>query len=393
MPTHTPSPHRFLAPNPPSTQKTKKPQSGLRNALAIQTTASTKKTQPEPELQLKKLTPAKRFFFAPPRHTHEGTKEGRDEPQEDAFAHATPLPKLRRKFERVESIEEPSQSSQSEAQDELHGEDVMQSIEGGDIQPSHWEGQGVDQEDEMLFESVQTSKRRRMSPGTSPTLQRPSEPSTPAPVSNSTTHRFKVPPPRAPAPFPSIAAVTSTPASAPQRPHFILPALPTSPPKPSRPLPEIFSPSRKNGKYIPNGLASTVTTWMIETANTGFAAQDRSGAVSGREMEDGVRLRIRVLSLSRGGGRTRSADEVECYAGGVVFARGDTEAGLYNASRAENLSGEHTALRVLLAGQGGARGSGGVLLKTASAIGIRAPMWDVNVGEERWTVAVDWVLL
>ena len=132
---------------------------------------------------------------------------------------------------------------------------------------------------------------------------------------------------------------------------------------------------------------------MIETANTGFAAQDRSGAVSGREMEDGVRLRIRVLSLSRGGGRTRSADEVECYAGGVVFARGDTEAGLYNASRAENLSGEHTALRVLLAGQGGARGSGGVLLKTASAIGIRAPMWDVNVGEERWTVAVDWVLL
>jgi len=393
MPTHTPSPHRFLAPHPPSTQKTKKPQSGLRNALAIQTPASTKKVQPKPELQFKKLTPAKRFVFAPPRQTQEIAKERRDEPQEDAFAHATPLPKLRRKFERVESIEEPSQSSQSEAQDELHGEDVMQSIEGGDTQLGRWDRQGEDQEDDMLFESVQTNKRRRISPASSPSLQQPSEPSTPAPVSNATTHRFRVPPPRTPAPFPSIAAVISTPASVPQRPHFILPALPTSPPKPSRPLPEIFSPSRKNGKYIPSGLASTVTTWMIETANTGFAAQDRSSAVTGRDREDGVKLRIRVSSLSRGGGQSRSAEEVDCYAGGVVFACGDTEAGMYNASRTENVHGEHTAMRVLLAGQGGTRSSGGVLVKTGSVIGIRAPMWDVDVSGEKWTVAVDWVLL
>ena len=132
---------------------------------------------------------------------------------------------------------------------------------------------------------------------------------------------------------------------------------------------------------------------MIETANTGFAAQDRSGAATGRDKEDGVKLRIRVSSLSRGGGRSRSAEEVECYAGGIVFARGDTEAGMYNASRTESVDGGHTPMRVLLAGQGGARSSGGVLVKTGSGIGIRAPMWDVDVGEEKWTVVVDWVLL
>lgn len=392
MPIHTPSPHRFLAPNPPSTQKSKKPQSGLRNALAIQTPGPIKRAQQKPELEFKRLTPAKRFVLAPPRQTNQVIKEGRDDAQEDTFTHSTALAKPPRKFERVESIEEPSQPSQSEPQDE-NSEVVMQSIEGGDTQLGPWIEREEDQEDEMLFESVPMNKRRRISPASSPSLQRPSEPSTPVPVSNATTHRFKVPPPRTPAPFPSIAAVTSTPAAAPQRPHFILPALPTSPPKPSRPLPEIFSPTRKNGKYVPNGLASTVTSWIIETANTGFAVQDRGGVVWGRDKEAGVKLRIRVSSLSRGGDETHKEDEVECYAGSVVFARGDAEPGMYNASRAGSTGGEDGLTRIMLAGQGGARASGGVLVKAGSVVGIRAPMWDVDVGKEKWTVAVDWVLL
>ncbi|KAG9185810.1 hypothetical protein G6011_07141 [Alternaria panax] len=388
MPAHTPSPHRFLAPNPPSTQKSKKPQSGLRNVIAIQTPASAKGAQSKSELQFKKLTPAKRFVFAPPRPAVGGAKERPDEAQGDS----TPLPKPRRKFERIESIEEASQSSQSEAWDE-NGEAIMQSIEDGVTQLGQRVEQEADQDDEMLFGSAQTAKRRRISPASSPSLQHPSEPSTPVPVSNATTHRFRVPPPRTPVPFPSIATVTSTPATAPQRPHFILPALPTSPPKPSRPPPEIFSPSRKNGKYIPDGLASTVTSWIIETANTGFAAQDRSAVVSGREKEDGVKMRLRVASLSRGGDQLRQDDQVECYAGGIVFARGNTEPGMYSASRAASTGGEDSPIRVMLAGQGGARASGGVLVKTGSVVGIRAPLWDVDVGEEKWTVAVDWLPL
>jgi hypothetical protein len=136
-----------------------------------------------------------------------------------------------------------------------------------------------------------------------------------------------------------------------------------------------------------------VTSWIIETANTGFAVQDRGGVVWGRDKEAGVKLRIRVSSLSRGGDETHKEDEVECYAGSVVFARGDAEPGMYNASRAGSTGGEDGLTRIMLAGQGGARASGGVLVKAGSVVGIRAPMWDVDVGKEKWTVAVDWVLL
>jgi hypothetical protein len=47
----------------------------------------------------------------------------------------------------------------------------------------------------------------------------------------------------------------------------------------------------------------------------------------------------------------------------------------------------------LLAGQGGARGTGGVKLRIGGSVGIRAPMWDIDVGGETWLVGVDWVVL
>lgn len=114
--------------------------------------------------------------------------------------------------------------------------------------------------------------------------------------------------------------------------------------------------------------------------------------VCGGDKEDGVKLRVRVTNLSRGGDQPQEDDRVECYSGGIVFARGNTEPGMYNASRAGSTGAEDSPIRILLAGQGGARASGGVLVKTGSVVGIRAPMWEVDVGEDRWTMAVDWVL-
>jgi hypothetical protein len=73
-----------------------------------------------------------------------------------------------------------------------------------------------------------------------------------------------------------------------------------------------------------------------------------------------------------------------------VFVRGETDPGLYNASRA---SGVDSEMRVLLAGQGGARGAGGVVLKIGAHVGIRSPTWEVDVQGEMWVVGVDWVLL
>ena len=365
MPTHTPSPHRFLAPNPPSTQKSKKPQSSLRNALAIQTPTLAKKPEQKPELQFKKLTPAKRFVIAPAQHKTTAAEHGKGKDGEDTGEQTTPRPKLPRKFERIESIE----GSQELA---LDGDD--------------------DGNDEMLFDTAARTKRRRTSPPSSPSQQELPEPQTPAP----TTHRFKVPPPRTPAPFPSIATVAATTpvsTSAPHRPHFILPALPTSPPKLSKPPPDIFSPSRKTAKYVPGGMALTVTNWIIETANTGFAAQDRSAVTWGRDKEDGVKMRVRVTEISKKGAQGDGEGSVECYAGGVVFARGYIQPTMHDASRASSHVDGDEEQNVLVAGQGCVRGSGGVLVKIGSVLGVRAPTWHVDVQGERWLVAVDWILL
>ncbi|KAI2487061.1 hypothetical protein Ptr902_01194 [Pyrenophora tritici-repentis] len=374
MPTHTPSPHRFLTSNPPSAQKSKKPQSNLRNTLAIQTPPLAKKPAQKPALQFKKLTPAKRFVIAPAQHKitaatdHGPSKEKHEVARELQLQHTTPRPKPPRKFERVESIE----GSQEHEPNNNNNDD---------------------DDDEMLFDTAARTKRRRTSPPSPPQLQSPSDPQTPAP----TTHRFKVPPPRTPAPFPSIATVAATapvpPSTSASRPHFILPALPTSPPKPVKPPPDIFSPSRKTAKYIPGGMASTAAGWIVETANMAFAAQDRGGSVLwGRDRDDGVKIRVRITGLAgkgtKGGGDNDGV--VGCYAGGVVFARGCVQHAMYTASSNSDADEE---VFILVAGQGGVRGSGGVLVKIGSLLGVRVPTWDVDVRGEKWLVAVDWILL
>ncbi|KAJ4372921.1 hypothetical protein N0V83_003212 [Neocucurbitaria cava] len=404
MPAHTPSPHRFLAPNPPSTQNSKqKPPSSLRNALAVQTPGPTVATRQKAEYQFKKLTPAKRFVVTPsrPATSAELGEERINKSWTDTRAAVTPRTRPRRKFERVESIEEGSQSSPVVTQEEEDGEGLMHCIEQNGMFASDEARGEEDQEEEMLFETVGPNKRRRTSPPSSPSRQREIERRAPILAYNSTTHRLKVPPSCTPVPLNTSYTTTHNSATpgppntpAPHRPHFLLPTLPTSPLKPSKPLPEIFSPSRKSGKYVPDGLASTVTGWIIETANTGFAVQNRSAGMSwGRDREEGVRMKVRITDISTGSTESRQETEVECYTGSVVFVRGDTEPGLYNASRAPNNFDNEGEVKILLAGQGGTRFASGVRIKVGGIIGVRAPMWDVDMGGEKWIVGVDWVVL
>lgn len=138
---------------------------------------------------------------------------------------------------------------------------------------------------------------------------------------------------------------------------------------------------------------------IIETANTGFAVHERSvGVVWGRDKEDGVRLKVRISAIHPSSSATHEngeeQQEAECFPGHFVFVRGNTEPGLYNASRAPSLvDDDDDEMRLLLAGQGGARGTGGVKIKVGGVVGIRAPLWNMEVGEEQWTVGVDWVVL
>jgi hypothetical protein len=114
--------------------------------------------------------------------------------------------------------------------------------------------------------------------------------------------------------------------------------------------------------------------------------------VWGRQRDDGVKRRVRLTRMAKGG-EDGAEEEVECCTGGVVFVRGETEQGLYNASRASSVVGGDGTTRLLLAGQGGARGSAGVRIRIGSVVGIRAPMWDVEVGGEIWVVGVDWAVM
>ncbi|KAJ4405842.1 hypothetical protein N0V91_004951 [Didymella pomorum] len=288
MPPQKPSPHRFIASVPVAQTHKPKPKSNLRHAISAQT----------PELQSKKITPAKRFVVAPTQQQRTGERNDATTQTERVADRVesptsslpeldvTPRPRAR-KFERVESIEEAASSPsrptyQHEDEDKCN---VVQTIEHGAMfveEDAHTDPY-VD-EDELLFESEHTTKRRRTSPP-SP-IQHHTAPQTPI---GAASHRFRFPQtPVAslnaaasytPATTANSASVTTTTAS---RPHFLLPA-PRSPSKPSAPLPEIFSPSRKAQKYIPNGLASNVQAWIIETAQQGPAA----GIVWGREREDG----------------------------------------------------------------------------------------------------------
>ena len=99
-----------------------------------------------------------------------------------------------------------------------------------------------------------------------------------------------------------------------------------------------------------------------------------------------MRLRVWLTELGNRG------LEVDCFAGAVVLARGQTESGMYNASRAGE-GVEEFETRLLLAGQGGVRGAAGVRVRVGDVVGVKAPTWDVDVGGEKWVVCVEWVVL
>ncbi|KAF1964772.1 hypothetical protein BU23DRAFT_547059 [Bimuria novae-zelandiae CBS 107.79] len=385
MPLHTPSPHRFLAPAPPLAQKPKaKPQSGLRHAALTQTpkhSVFASRQRHDEADGPRRVTPAKRFVLPPPSSRTPNIGEGR-RPRgqvDDAFRTPQATPRPKPKFSKVESIDttSPSSSANTEAR---NGFDVIQTI---------------------LFVTEERNKRRRVSlePPTSPThLPSPHRHYSPQ-IASPISHRFKLPTPRA-----TVFDNTSTPATDRQtssRPHFILPHTSPSLTKSAVPLPETFSPSRKSGRYMPNGMAATLQSWIHEAASTGYTATTSTAVVWGRDKEDGVKMRVRVLSVM--GARGGDEAEVECWPAGVAFVRGATDASLYNASRASSLTQPeedrhgHAEVKIMLAGQGGARGKGGVRIRVGDIVGVRAPIWDVRIGTgeqpERWLVGVEWVIL
>ncbi|KAL1610849.1 hypothetical protein SLS60_002520 [Paraconiothyrium brasiliense] len=411
MPLHTPSPHRFLAPAAPATQKSKqKPQSSLRHVATTQTPRPTafqpQATYDEAD-ELRRVTPAKRFVVPPPssRNTpNSGERRRRRDQVDDAWAHTEATPRPKPRFSKVETIDStsPTSSANAEAHD---GSSILPSVEQSSIFGEEQGQEDKEDEEEILFVLEERNKRRRVSPhpSTSPTHAYV-DPATPhakssPQIASPVSHRFKFPGTR-----PNEPDIAFTPVVDRQlhpRPHFILPHHSPSPTKSAVPLPETFSPSRRIGKYIPDGMASTLQSWVHETASLGYTANTSSAVVWGRDKEEGVKIKVEVLSIV--GGRGGRGSEVECWPGGVLFLRGVTNASLYNASRASSFTqAEHdhegtAEIKFMLAGQGGARGKGRVRVREGSVVGVRAPIWDVQIGHgeqaEKWLVGVEWIVL
>ena len=152
-------------------------------------------------------------------------------------------------------------------------------------------------------------------------------------------------------------------------------------------------------------MAATLQSWIHETASTGYSATTGAAVVWGRDKEDGVKMRVHVLSVTPGRiGRGRSDDRgVECVPGGVVLIHGTTDSIEDEAPKAldamqvdEEPSGGAN-VRIMLAGQGVTGGRGAIWVKPGGVVGVRAPIWDVCLSEgeetEKWLVAVEWVII
>lgn len=117
-------------------------------------------------------------------------------------------------------------------------------------------------------------------------------------------------------------------------------------------LPEAFSPQRRGAKYLPNGLAAQLQSWLSEVK--GWEGTQDAESV----------LRIVVDDVNPGGhmylvrARPNRSDEVKGY---------------------------------ILAGEGKLTGLGRrAVVNVGSVVVIEEPVWEVNLAGELWTVGCNW---
>ncbi|KAL9626023.1 MAG: hypothetical protein Q9204_007646, partial [Flavoplaca sp. TL-2023a] len=193
----------------------------------------------------------------------------------------------------------------------------------------------------------------------SPTSDNPSSPLQHPPPSTHT--QFILSPKRPPS---TLSNIPSSKNNNTTRPSFVLP--PRSPSPQPNTLP-IFSPQRRGAKYVPGGMASTVRDWVIEIAGT---------ATRRKEEEWDVVLRVGAVGEGDGG------RVVLIQESGVMDGDGE-EMGFRGGIREEK-----GRRKWMLAG-----GDDDRKIRMGMMIGIRRPVWDVEVKGVVWGVGVDWGLL
>lgn len=138
------------------------------------------------------------------------------------------------------------------------------------------------------------------------------------------------------------------------RPAFIRPTAASE--QTHEPLPETFSPHKRGSKFPAGGMASTVQQWVIEAGQAAVNSRKGQSYLHG---EDYVK-RVKIES--------------------VIGSRAYT---------ARATASDNSSINILLAGRG--PGDAEILSpKSGSMIGVRAPVWNLEVDGTTWLVAVDW---
>lgn len=164
-------------------------------------------------------------------------------------------------------------------------------------------------------------------------------------------------------------------------PKFILPS-PSSPPLPGLPQ---FSPHRRNQKLVPGGLATTLRDFVVQTSIRHQQTQIWQGARStnvAREGARGTEERGRSWDFLIPVMEVRRAAEIGT---GIALVR----------ERAPNGGGGESGTKGWLLIGTGVAGNDNISqtdlrLREESLIGMRLPVWNIEVLGEIWWVGVEW---
>jgi hypothetical protein len=272
--------------------------------------------------------------------------------------------------------------------------DVQDSIEAED-QDLDQEFLSADEEDDYKIDK-RVLKRRRISSSSEPEVEEcqekddelpPHPPDTQDSVSSSLPILSSPAAPRRPISTTAPRFITSTPAppATPQpstakttflKPHRFRPPDPSeSAQGASDPLPEQFSPHRKGQNYVHGGLAAEVRDWLVNIESSIPANQ------AGRRGDEWL---VRVLVDEVSGGGAESQARMTMIRGKQVHFMGGEDEMVDTAGK----------VRVMLAGEGQATGlQKGSKVEAGKTIGIKGPVWEVVIEEEKWGVGVDWKVL
>ncbi|MCJ1319809.1 hypothetical protein MMC15_005145 [Xylographa vitiligo] len=349
-PPATPSPYRFVAHS--KGRSDPQPQSSSRNRYSLPPSASTQQFAPTPK-----------FSVRPPSSREDVAASAAGSP---LVSRARPAWRGQQREEIEETVERGSD------------EDGGDGFRGG---MSVDEGVGETELSSEAFQFLRPHKRRRSSPpaaerdaiyisddavdrdgdendlrALSPTsssssqLGSPTNAHHPLPLPTAaysippttTTPRFHLAPPPPPPGPPSL-------------PKFIIPT--PAPTEPLAPLPEAFSPHRRGAKYLPSGLAATCREWVLSASQLGAQTRRFDGGREGDDGAAGWAARVRVHEVRHGEG--------------MVLVRS-------GAGERWMLIGGHRV---------------GERLRRGEVVGVKRPVWEVEVGGETWGVGVEWSLL